>query len=67
MIKKKQINKGTVKDQTNKSDIKKKAPSHDLIWECLVCRKRVISAEKPIRCACSNPTYVINTQYKVKE
>ena len=32
-------------------------------WECLCCSYRVISAEKPTKCACSHPNYAINDRY----
>ena len=68
MIKKsQQVNKGKVKDQTNKSDSKKKAVSKKIVWECLSCRKRAISEDMPIYCACSQANYVINNNYTVKE
>ena len=56
MIKKsKQINKGTVKNQTNKS----------MIYECLICGKKEIATKKPTTCVCSNPNYVVNNSYTV--
>ena len=67
MIKKKQINKGTVKDQTNKSDTKKKAVSKDVVWECLICGRKEINNEKPTICSCSNGNFVVNNSYTVKE
>ena len=68
MIKKsKQINKGTVKNQTDKSDTKKKIVNKNVVWECLCCRRRVISEVKPEQCPCSNPNYVVNNNYTVKE
>ena len=70
MIKKsKQINKGTVKNQTNKSDTKKKIVNKNVVYECLRCSYKYIG-DKPLNVctACSHEnTYVINTQYKVKE
>ena len=65
----KQINKMGVKKQTNK-EVKepvKKKQQNKVIWECLCCSCRVISIERPTECPCSNPQYVINTQYKVGE
>ena len=69
MIKKKQINKMGVKKQTNK-EVKepvKKKQQNKVVWECLCCSCRVIGIEKPTVCACSNPDYVINNNYTVKE
>lgn len=67
MIKKsKQVNKGTVKNQTNKADTKKKVVNK--VWECIVCSHRIISDEKPIKCVCSNDgNYAINNTYTVGE
>ena len=67
---KKQINKGTVKSQTNKAEVKmpaKKKQQNKSVWECLCCSCRVIGIEKPTACACSLPNYVINNNYLVKE
>lgn len=55
---KKQINKGTVKKQTNKS----------MVYECLVCGKKEIATKRPTTCVCSNNgNYVVNKSYEVKE
>lgn len=68
MIKKsQQINKGKVKDQTNKSEPKKKVVNKKIVWECLSCRKRVISEDRPMHCSCSQENYVVNNNYTVKE
>lgn len=81
MIKKsKQINKGSVKNQKDKAEIKKKAktikmvedlpvkPTVSKVWECIVCGHKVISEENPTICVCSNNgNYVINNNYTVGE
>ena len=68
MIKKsKQVNKGTVKNQINKADTKKKVVNEKIVWECLACRKRVVSEDRPTYCACSQACYVVNNNYTVKE
>ena len=78
MIKKsKQINKGTVKNQTNKAEIKKKAKTikmvedlpvnKEVVWECIVCGHKKISNERPITCPCSNGNFAVNNNYTVKE
>lgn len=66
---KKQINKMGVKKQetkvVKKVEPKKKAVNKSVVYECLCCSHRTISVERPTTCACSNPNYVINTQYVV--
>ena len=70
MIKKKQINKMGVKNQTDKkADTKKKIVNKNVVYECICCGFKYIG-DKPLdRCtACSHEnTYVINNSYTVKE